>query len=237
MDEHTEPHWDHCALVTIDMQGDFATGAMPVRGTEEIIPALRSLTKAFRAASAPIYHAVRLYLPDGSNADLIRRGPISAGAKVVLPGTPGSELVEGLLEQPSVLNPDRLLARELQQVGPSEFVVYKPRWNAFFGTALEGELQRRAVDTVVIAGCNYPYCPRGTGFGASERDLRAVMAADAISGFNKSSAAEMDRIGVQAMTVGAIAKALRSQPTAPGRPPREPSTEHGGATSVGEKRH
>jgi nicotinamidase-related amidase len=208
VDLHTEPHWDRCALITIDVQVDFTSGAMPVAGTTAILPNLNRLAQAFRLADRPIYHALRLYLPDGSNADRARRLALAEGQAIVLPGSEGSQLVEGLLERATELEPQRLLDGELQTIGQGEFAIYKPRWNAFFGTPLMEALARDGVDTVVIAGCNYPNCPRATAFGASERDLRTVMAADGLSGFGDDAAGEMARIGVQTMNVLDIVSAL-----------------------------
>lgn len=37
--------------------------------------------------------------------------------------------------------------------------MYKPRWSAFHATQLDSWLQSEKVDTVVVAGCNYPNCP------------------------------------------------------------------------------
>src|SRR5690606_37778357 len=69
VDEYTSPEFPRSALLTIDMQRDFLPA---VAGTAEVLPAIRQLTAAFRATGRPIVHVVRLYLPDGSNADLCR---------------------------------------------------------------------------------------------------------------------------------------------------------------------
>ena len=61
-----------------------------------------------------------------------------------------------------------------------------------------------------MGGCNYPNCPRATAFGASERDLRVVMASNALSGFDERSAPEMERIGVHSMDVERIVAGLRA---------------------------
>ncbi|WP_347056932.1 isochorismatase family protein [Blastococcus sp. HT6-30] len=74
--------------------------------------------------------------------------------------------------------------------------MWKPRWGAFHRTPLDGHLRALGVSTVVIAGCNYPNCPRATVYGASERDYRTLIAEDAISDLNRMHLAEAARMGV-----------------------------------------
>ena len=119
-------------------------------------------------------------------------------------------MVDGLLQTQVELDTAELLSGRPQQIGPAEYLLYKPRWNAFYDTRLLTLLTEQRVDTVVIGGCNYPNCPRATAFGASERDLRVVMASDALSGFDERSATEMDRIGVHSMDVEQIVAGLHA---------------------------
>lgn len=202
MDEHTRPHYERSALLTIDLQHDFVSA---VGGTREVLPAVRALVGGYRAAGRPIVHVVRLYLPDGSNADLSRRSLLASGASVASPGSMGSQLAEGLVPRAGTeLDSVQLLAGDLQPLGPAEHVLFKPRWNAFYGTALDDHLHRSGVDTVVVAGCNYPNCPRGTLFGASERDYRAVLVSDAVSQYTDRADGELRSIGVLPTTSGDV---------------------------------
>ncbi|GHE82023.1 hypothetical protein GCM10017786_10870 [Amycolatopsis deserti] len=61
-----------------------ASSQDPVPGTGQIVPAVARLTRAFRDARRPVAHMVRLYLPDGSNADICRRSLIASGARLVI---------------------------------------------------------------------------------------------------------------------------------------------------------
>lgn len=111
MDCYTEPHWQRSALVTIDMQRDFADdGTFPVPGTSAVGPRLRELLDAYRKHTRPIFHALRIYLPDGSNADRVRRAALLHGAPIVVPDSAGARLVGGLLHAPVRLNTELLLA-------------------------------------------------------------------------------------------------------------------------------
>src|SRR5262249_55525906 len=49
-------------------------------------------------------------------------------------------------------------------------------------------------------GCNFPNCPRATIVEASERDLRVVAVADAISGFSDRDVVEVREVDVAVMT-------------------------------------
>jgi nicotinamidase-related amidase len=79
------------------------------------------------------------------------------------------------------LDSNLLLSGQLQQIGPKEWIMYKPRWGAFYNTLLEKHLQDLGVNTVVVCGCNFPNCPRTTIYEASERDFRTVLAKDGTS--------------------------------------------------------
>lgn len=210
VDDYVSPEFNRSALLTIDLQRDWIT---EVAGTTEVLPAVRRLASAFRDSGRPIVHVVRLYLPDGSNADLSRR----TLRDKVIPGSPGSQLADGL-GPGTELDPDILLAGGVQQVGADEHILYKPRWSAFFGTRLLEHLCERGVTTVVVAGCNYPNCPRSTLVDATERDLRTVAVYDAISGWTTDADREMPGMGIVCLTTAAVIAALASTTTP------EPST-------------
>jgi nicotinamidase-related amidase len=197
-DPYTSPRAGSAALIFIDVQRDFYEDDAPARieGTASAIPAMAELASSFRARGLPIVHVVRLYLPDGSNVDVVRRHGIENGARVVEPGTQGSQISPELLPGAVELHHESLLRGEFQQVGSREHIMYKPRWGAFYGTRLEAHLRGTGADTLVFAGCNFPNCPRTSVYEASERDFRVVLAADAMSGVYEQGAAECRRIGV-----------------------------------------
>jgi nicotinamidase-related amidase len=203
--------YDKSVLVTIDVQRDFYEPGAPalVEGTAQCIPAMSRVAQAFRSSGLPIVHVVRLYLADGSNAEPLRR-PMLASASVVRPGTPGSHLpVELLPEGAHQPDPEPLLRGELQQVGRSEWVMYKPRWGAFYRTGLEDHLRALDVDTVVFVGCNFPNCPRASVYEASERDFATVLVADAVSGTYARGMQELAGIGTVVTSTEGVLRELR----------------------------
>jgi len=199
MDEYTHPNPSRAVLLTIDTQNDFTLPDAPaeIDGTSEVVPEMRRLVNKFRSEDLPIVHVVRLYREDGSNADLCRRRSIKEGDVVVQPGTDGAEPVTELKPTTEMrLDSDRLLDGEFQEIGSKEWVMYKPRWSAFYRTDLSEFLDKLSVDTVVVCGCNFPNCPRATVYDASERDYRVVFVADATSRTYERGIRELEDIGV-----------------------------------------
>jgi len=195
--DYTQPHWDRSALVVIDFQRDFLDdGVAAVPGTTAVVPKVASLVEGFRSAGRPIIHVIRLYQPGGSDIDPPRRDSIEKGTVIVAPGTEGSQVADGVLPNVFRLDTGLLLAGRPQEVGPNEVVIFKPRWSAFYRTELEALLRARGCDTVVVAGCNLPNCPRATLFDASERDFRAALVQDAVSQTSYERLADLERIGI-----------------------------------------
>jgi nicotinamidase-related amidase len=191
------PEWDDAALLIIDVQRDVLDpdGALPIAGTTAVLPKLAALGAHWRATGRPIIHVMRIYRPDGSNADLCRQTLVRR-KPVLAPATDGVELVPDLLPDGVGYDWERLLEAEPLPVDEREWLMYKPRWSAFQGTGLGGLLETLGVSTVVVAGCNFPNCPRATLYDATARDLRTVLVADATSGAYDRGLAELANIGV-----------------------------------------
>ncbi len=212
MNKYIAPDVSKTALITIDTQNDFVLPGAPaeIPGSVTVIPNMASILKKCRNRRIPVIHVVRLYLPDGSNVDLCRREIIEAGKRIVTPGSTGAELVDELKLYPFKLNPAILLDGKIQQIGASEFVIYKPRWGAFFKTGLEDLLRTLDINTLIFTGCNFPNCPRATIYQASERDFRIILVKDALSGVYQRGLEEMEAIGVRVMTTSQLLEFLKT---------------------------
>jgi nicotinamidase-related amidase len=118
----------------------------------------------------------------------------------------GAELASPLLPRPDArLDANLLFSGAPQPLGSSEWVMYKPRWGAFFQTPLEEHLLTLGVTSIAFAGCNFPNCPRASIYEASERDFRIVLVADAVSGLYDRGQEEMRSIGVMLMAAEQLA--------------------------------
>jgi nicotinamidase-related amidase len=203
-------------LVTIDVQCDTLDGQpLEIAGTSQAIPNIARLAAAFRDAGRPIVHIVRLYLGDGSNAEPCRRDLVSGDTPMLRPGTPGRRIASGVLgsrESITELDDDLLLGGGIQRVGTDtdEVVMYKPRWGAFYETALHAHLKQRGITSLVFAGCNFPNCPRTSVYEASERDYAVTVADDAVSGLYDRGREELRNIGVILLSTARIVAMLQS---------------------------
>jgi nicotinamidase-related amidase len=201
-DDYIMPDRNRSALLIVDVQRDFTLkGAISeIQGTLQTIPHIQRLVHKYREKGYPIFHVVRLYSADGSNADLCRRKAIENGKQIVIPESDGAELMDEIKPSSTIkLDSGLLLSGQIQQIGPMEWIVYKPRWRAFYNTLLERHLHDLGINTVVVCGCNFPNCPRTTIYEASERDFKTVLVKDATSAVYDIGFKEIKNIGTSLM--------------------------------------
>lgn len=153
------------ALAVIDMQNDFVLPGAPacVEGAHATVPTIRRLLERARADGWYVLHVVRAHRPDGCDAEKSRAHLFREGGGLCVAGTPGAEIVAGL--EPSL----------------GETVLVKTRFSAFMGTECHMLLRRLGVDTLLIAGTQYPNCVRGTAVDAFALDYDVIVVTDACS--------------------------------------------------------
>ncbi|MEM7226613.1 MAG: isochorismatase family cysteine hydrolase [Pseudomonadota bacterium] len=203
MPDYTTPERGHVGLLTLNAQSDFAQSTSPLRacGVKKALPAISRLVQGFRDQQRPLFHAVRLYRPDGTNVDNFRRNAVEEGLRILMPGSLGAELLEGVRPRVDArLDPAHLMQGEMQEIGPAEWAFYKPRWGAFYGTTLEQRLKEQEISTLVICGCNFATTGRATIYEAGARDFRVILASDAVSGASEEALCELGRIGIYLMS-------------------------------------
>lgn len=161
------------ALVIIDMQNDFVLPGAPLRvaGAEATVPTIRELLGLARTAGWPVIHVVREHRRDGSDVEAGRVSLFIQGTGVCVPGTDGARIIDELAPL------------------PQEIIIRKRRFSAFFHTELDMVLRRLKVDTLLIAGTQYPNCVRGTAVDAMSLDYRTVVVTDACSAQSEAVAA------------------------------------------------
>jgi nicotinamidase-related amidase len=153
------------ALLVIDMQNDFVRPGAPacVSGALATVPAIVRVLEYFRARKWPVFHVIREYRRDGSDAEITRMREFTSGVPYVVAGTTGAEIVPELTPL------------------YGEYRIVKPRFSAFLGTKLDFILRRLLVETVVICGTQYPHCIRATAYDALSRDYHTIVLTDATS--------------------------------------------------------
>jgi len=93
---------------------------------------------------------------------------------------------------------------KFQNIGQKEWIMYKPRWGAFYKTNLETKLNELGIDSLVICGCNFPNCPRTTIYEASERDFKIFFVRDATSGVYEKGINELRDIGIKVFKTNSL---------------------------------
>lgn len=178
------------ALILIDMQRGFIDedSGLYIAGAADTVPACARALKRARELDIHVYHAHREYAADGSTVEAVRYEAWVNGGKPLSTEWPES-----------ILPP-----RELTPL-PTEEVIRKRRFSAFFGTKLDTELRDHSVNTVILAGTTTPNCVRATCLDALSLDYNVVVLSDATSSrspeVQQANIDDMTAIGAQIMTV------------------------------------
>jgi nicotinamidase-related amidase len=151
------------AIVVIDLQKGIAQlpGGAPHTKSAVIANAARLLTAARAAGAQPILVHV------GGAADGADRlhTPTDQGWRATSPLPPDwSELIPELNQQ------------------PTDVVVRKRQWGAFYGTDLDLQLRRRGLTTIVLCGIATEAGVESTARDGYERGYEMIFAEDAMTG-------------------------------------------------------
>src|SRR5262245_27407637 len=148
-------------LLVIDLVNDyFRLHARLAAQRDELVSAVNRLSSAFRRHRQPVVWVRQEFAPDLSDAFLdMRRHNLC----VTIAGTDGYELLPELERHPS----DR--------------VIVKKRYSAFFGTDLDEVLTALRPRTLVVAGVNTHACVRTTVIDAYQRDYEVLVAVDGVA--------------------------------------------------------
>jgi nicotinamidase-related amidase len=161
-----DPH--HTAIVVIDLQKGIANmpGGAPHSKPSVIANCARLLSAARAAGAQPVLVHVG-GSPDG--ADRLRT-PTDQTWKTTGPLPPDwSELIPELDRQ------------------PSDVVILKRQWGAFYGTDLDLQLHRRNLTTIILCGIATEGGVESTARDAYERNYELIFAEDAMTGISAES--------------------------------------------------
>ncbi|KXJ89854.1 Isochorismatase-like protein [Microdochium bolleyi] len=161
------------ALLVVDMQNGFChnQGSFAKLGMQSepqaIVPHINQLRSAFRAADLPV-----IFLKTAYNADYSDRRGRGRGDRL--------ELLRGLVRETW----DADILDELK-TEPGETVIDKTRNSGFFRTPLEGILNKRGVNHVILTGVGTDVCVETTARDAYQMDFAVTTVSDATGTCNE----------------------------------------------------
>ncbi len=147
------------ALVVIDLQKGVTT--MPSRPytAQEVITNASELVNAFRKNRMPVF----LVHVDTTKETML------------------NVISDQTFSRPPSVSPDwSEFVPELTPV-PSDVVIAKKQWGAFYGTDLDLQLRRRKMDTIVLCGIATDYGVESTARFAYEYGYQQIFAEDAMA--------------------------------------------------------
>ena len=133
-----------------------------VREGRAIIPKLQRLLQESRKRGFPIVFACDSFLKE----DFIFKGRMKVHA---LRGTEGSQVVEDLMPK------------------PTDIVLPKRRFSAFFKTDLDQTLRVLGVDTIVVAGIAAEFCVLATAMDGLCCDFSGILLEDCTASSSKKN--------------------------------------------------
>lgn len=191
----------HAALIVIDMQRDFlepggfgAALGNDVSLVQAIVPTVRALLEAARAAGLTVIHTRECHRPDLSDCPPAKRDRGDPALRIGDPGPMGRILIAG--------EPGAEIVPELAAL-PGETVIDKPGKGAFYATGLGDLLADRGITQLILAGVTTEVCVQTTMREANDRGFDCLLAEDATASyFPEFKRATLDMIRAQGAIVG-----------------------------------
>jgi nicotinamidase-related amidase len=146
------------AVVMIDLQNGVLGLSLLPHPAPKVLESASKLAGRFRHAGATVVWVRACWSPDLGDA---LRQPVDKPMALPADGFP-AKLPEGLTE-------------------PSDLVITKRQWGAFYGTELDLQLRRRGVRTIVLGGVATNFGVESTARDAWERGYEIVIAEDVTS--------------------------------------------------------
>jgi nicotinamidase-related amidase len=152
------------ALLIVDVLVDYFERVPELSAQRaRLAAATNQLTEAVRGAGQPVIWVRQEFKPDLSDAflDMRRRG-----VAVTIAGTEGAQILP-----------------ELKRA-PSDHVLVKKRYSAFYGTGLDDLLATLGTRALVVGGINTHACVRTTVIDAYQRDYDVTLATECIGSYD-----------------------------------------------------
>ena len=153
------------AIILVDMQNDFVTGQLKVKGVRNVIAPLQRLVVAARKNDVPVIYSVDAHYPQ--DVEITRKWGIHA-----IKGTVGAQVIA-----------------ELKPEEGKDYVVEKRTYSGFYETGLDPLLRSlykgEGAKTVVLGGLHTHMCVRHTAADAFFRGYQIVIAKDGVEAFTQ----------------------------------------------------
>jgi nicotinamidase-related amidase len=149
-------------LIVIDMLNDFLQAWAPA-SWQRLVQATNELVASLRSHQRPVICVRQEFRPDLQDAFPEMR---AKGIRITIAGTAGCQIASDLT------------------VDPSDAVIIKKRYSAFYGTALDQVLAKLRPDGLILAGINTHACIRMAAIDAYQRDWRVILAADCVDSYD-----------------------------------------------------
>lgn len=150
-------------LVVIDMLHDFLDSWEATR-RQSLVASINELVGTMRSLGHPLIWVRQEFEPDLRDAF---REMKAKSICITIKGTNGCQIVS-----------------ELNRA-PSDLVIVKKRYSAFYGTTLDDTLARLRPDAIILAGINTHACIRTTAIDAYQRDWPVVLALDCVDSYDQ----------------------------------------------------
>jgi nicotinamidase-related amidase len=147
------------ALILIDLQKGIV-GMATVDPASVIVDNAARLARAFRARQLPVVRVRVAFSPDGGDI-------LKARTDAAAPGGPRSPDFSELCEEIGS--------------GPTDIIITKRQWDAFYGTELDLQLRRRKITGIVLAGIATSIGVESTARHGRELAYEIAIASDAVT--------------------------------------------------------
>lgn len=151
------------ALLVIDLLNDFLD-SWPAVARDRLLRSTNELIALMRNSNHPVIWVRQEFEPDLHDAFSEMR---AKGIRKTIRGTRGAQIASEL------------------NLEPTDAVVIKKRYSAFFGTNLDQLLTELRPDALILAGINTHACIRMTAIDAYQRDIPVILAADCIDSYDR----------------------------------------------------
>jgi nicotinamidase-related amidase len=150
------------ALVVIDLQRGIVAPPSAPHSSTEVVARAAQMAAALRKAGGTVVFVHVTPSADGKDGlKPITDAPVGAGGRTLPPDW--AEIVPELAPQ------------------PSDVIITKRQWGAFYGTELDLQLRRRGVDTIVLCGISTSIGVESTARDAYERGYNQIFVEDAMA--------------------------------------------------------